>query len=71
MANNFHLWPKMQASMQHVDRATYDKIQRHLTDINDRITDEDIRNVRIGAPFDSNAYTASGKTEIREKEKGS
>ncbi len=29
------------------DEATYNKIQRHLTDINDTITEEDIRNVKI------------------------
>ena len=27
------------------DKATKSKIQRHLTDINDRITEEDIRNI--------------------------
>lgn len=54
--------------MQHVDRATYDKIQRHLTDINDRITDEDIRNVRIGVYAGPIAYTAAGKTGLTEKE---
>ena len=29
------------------DEATHEKIHRHLTDINDTITDEDIRNIRI------------------------
>ena len=29
------------------DSTTYNKIQRHLTDPNDVITDEDIRNIRI------------------------
>lgn len=34
-----------------IDAATYNKIQRHLTDINDVITDEDIRNIRIDVAF--------------------
>ena len=29
------------------DEVTYNKIQRHLTDINDTITEEDIRNIKI------------------------
>ncbi len=29
------------------DEVTYNKIQRHLIDINDSITDEDIRNIKI------------------------
>lgn len=29
------------------DEATYNKIHLHLTDINDTITEEDIRNVKI------------------------
>lgn len=29
------------------DEETYQKIQRHLVDINDKITDEDIRNIKI------------------------
>lgn len=29
------------------DETTHEKIHRHLTDINDTITDEDIRNIRI------------------------
>ena len=28
-----------------LDKATKNKIQRHLTDINDHITEEDIRNI--------------------------
>lgn len=67
MANNFHLWPRMQASMQNVDRATYDKIQRHLSDINDRITDDDIRNVRIGMPSDISAYQATAMAEPKKE----
>ncbi len=30
-----------------IDEVTYNKIHRHLTDINDTITEEDIRNVKI------------------------
>jgi hypothetical protein len=60
----------MQASMQNVDRATYDKIQRHLSDINDRITDDDIRNIRIGMPSDFKAYQATGTTEPKKEKKG-
>ena len=29
------------------DEVTYNKIHRHLTDINDTITEEDIRNIKI------------------------
>ena len=29
----------------YIDQATKNKIQRHLTDINDRITEEDIKNI--------------------------
>lgn len=29
------------------DEVTHEKIHRHLTDINDKITDDDIRNIRI------------------------
>jgi hypothetical protein len=29
------------------DEVTYNKIQRHLIDVNDRITDDDIRNIKI------------------------
>ncbi|MEO7522979.1 MAG: hypothetical protein ABIT58_02730 [Ferruginibacter sp.] len=29
------------------DEATYKKIRRHLTDINDTITEQDIRNIKI------------------------
>lgn len=31
----------------HRDEVTHRKIHRHLTDINDRITEEDIRNIEI------------------------
>lgn len=31
----------------HRDAVTHRKIHRHLTDINDRITEEDIRNIEI------------------------
>ncbi len=31
------------------DEVTYNKIRRHLTDINDIISEEDIRNVKIFA----------------------
>lgn len=30
------------------DKATKDKINKHLTDINDHITEEDIRNIDTG-----------------------
>jgi|GEM_PF-5864853 len=29
------------------DQATYEKIQKHLADINDKITDEDMRRLNI------------------------
>jgi hypothetical protein len=35
------------ASRSYRDEATYNKIQRHLVDINDIITEEDIRNIKI------------------------
>ena len=35
------------APRSYPDQATYNKIQRHLSDINDTITEEDIRNVKI------------------------
>lgn len=31
------------------DEATYNKIRRHLVDINDTITEDDIRNVKLFA----------------------
>ena len=34
-------------SKSHADEATYNKIRRHLTDINDVISEEDIRNIII------------------------
>lgn len=30
------------------DETTYNKVRKHLSDFNDRITDEDIKNIRIG-----------------------
>lgn len=54
--------------MQNVDRATYDKIQRHLADINDRITDDDIRNVKVGMPEEFFVYAATGKEETGREE---
>ena len=36
------------SSRSFADVITHDKIHRHLTDINDTITEEDIRNVRTG-----------------------
>jgi hypothetical protein len=38
------------------DEATYNKIHRHLTDINDIISEEDIRNIKI--------YGFSTETEL-------
>jgi hypothetical protein len=35
------------------DSRTYEKIQKHLSDINDKITDDDIRNMQIGIPYES------------------
>ncbi|MEO6489907.1 MAG: hypothetical protein ABIO04_08225 [Ferruginibacter sp.] len=32
------------------DNATKDKIYRHLNDINDTITEEDIRNIKVSIP---------------------
>lgn len=29
------------------DEKTYNKVRKHLSDFNDRITDEDIRNIKI------------------------
>jgi hypothetical protein len=29
------------------DETTYNKVRKHLSDFNDRITDEDIRNIKI------------------------
>jgi hypothetical protein len=45
-----------QAASLYYDEATKSKIQRHLTDINDRITEEDIRNI------DTNITTPSFNT---------
>ena len=34
--------------LRHIrDEVTHNKIQRHLNDVNDRITEEDIRNIKI------------------------
>jgi hypothetical protein len=43
-------------SSLYFDEATKNKIQRHLTDINDRISEEDIRNI------DTNITSASHRT---------
>ena len=45
-----------QHSSLYFDEATKNKIQRHLTDINDRISEEDIRNI------DTNITTTSHST---------
>ena len=37
-------WSSLKA---HKDEVTYNKIRRHLTDINDTITEDDIRNIKI------------------------
>jgi hypothetical protein len=34
-----------------IDTVTYNKIQRHLIDINDTITEEDIRNIKLFVPL--------------------
>lgn len=61
------------------DKATHDKITRHLSDINDVITEEDIRNVKtdIGAGDlvdeeegkDSELLEDYAEKELTEKEK--
>lgn len=47
-------YPSFSLGLHHTDKNTYEKIQRHLSDINDTITEEDIRNVQIGFPFIGN-----------------
>ena len=47
------------AQKKYFDLTTYEKIHKHLSDINDTITDEDIRNVKIGIPEEN-------QTEIKE-----
>lgn len=41
------------------DRATKDKIQRHLNDINDVITEEDIRNIDTSITLKETSITVS------------
>ncbi len=59
------------------DAITYEKVHRHLRDINDTITEEDIKNVRTDiAPFDRNiagekdnpVNPVASKNESSEKE---
>ena len=45
LAEPYHSLIHPQDSTLFFDKATKSKIQRHLTDINDRITEEDIRNI--------------------------
>lgn len=40
--------PQSWVSLKHFnDEITHQKIHRHLTDINDTITDDDIRNIKL------------------------
>ena len=49
MDNKNLLKPGYIEFLHHADETTYNKIHRHLTDINDIISEEDIRNVKIFA----------------------
>lgn len=41
------------------DSATRSKISRHLTDINDTITEDDIRNIKVDIPESFQVLTSS------------
>lgn len=45
------------------DEVTYNKIRRHLTDINDTITEQDIRDIKLFA-FGNEIEINISKTEI-------
>jgi hypothetical protein len=53
MANLLLFKPTLLKSRKVRDVRTYEKIQKHLSDINDKITDEDIREMQIGIPNES------------------
>jgi len=53
MANLLLFKPTLLKSRKVRDVRTYEKIQKHLSDINDEITDEDIREMQIGIPSES------------------
>ena len=46
------------------DEATYNKIRRHLTDINDTITEQDIRDIKLFA-FANDAEINVPKNQIK------
>jgi len=45
------------------DRATRNKIDRHLLDINDVISEDDIRNIQVSFPVNDNHGSHSGQRE--------
>ncbi|MBS1741660.1 MAG: hypothetical protein JST81_01385 [Bacteroidetes bacterium] len=61
---NFNKGPKplinWTAMKSYKDEGTYNKIRRHLEDINDTITEEDIRNIKIDELFVSTASAFPG-----------
>ena len=46
------------------DEVTYNKIRRHLTDINDIISEDDIRNVKIFA-FNSDSEISVASNQVK------
>ena len=47
LSNNAGLLDTLSSLRTYRDEITHEKIHRHLTDINDTITEEDIRNIQI------------------------
>lgn len=45
------------------DRATRNKIERHLLDINDVISEDDIRNIQVSFPVNDHAGNHSNQRE--------
>ena len=51
------------------DIATHDKIQRHLSDINDTISEEDIKNVRTDIGLETSAEAGEEEKALIESER--
>ncbi len=53
------------------DKATRNKIDRHLLDINDVISEDDIRNIQVSFPVHENNGSHSGNREEIANRRGS
>ena len=44
------------SQLPYPDETTYNKVRKHLSDFNDRITDEDIRNIKIAGAAEADRF---------------